>query len=214
MGRINAITRKTLIAAGFALCSTAAQAGDTATLVQPCLEMQISHERLACYDGVAKTLGLNAVAGKVSGDLGDWDIHQWASPLDDSQNIMATLAASDTIPDMFGRDIITPTLSVRCKEGKMDAFISWKRYISTQDVRQTFRFDKTPAYSQKWSISTDHEALFAYRNDIDTFNARLFSSSLLYVQVTPYGENPVGVRFHLNGSRVVLLKALQACSPG
>lgn len=191
--------------------ATAIQAQDAATLTQPCLDIKANHERLDCYDNAARQLGLNAVAGTVTGDTGDWYIKRWRSPIDDSLNVIATLAADDTIPDQLNIGRVRPTLSIRCKEGSTDAFITWQRFINTEPVFQTIRFDKNQAYQQEWSISTDREALFAYKGDLPIFTANLMGSRSLYMQVTPYGDSPVGVHFYLKGGNIAVLNVLEAC---
>lgn len=211
MGRIN-VTAAASVIAGLLSYTNPTYAEDAYTLAQPCLALQTNHERLACYDRVAKRLGLNAVAGKISGDPGNWNIRSWKSPIDDSMNVVATLMADETIPGTLNFQKVTPSLSIRCKEGTMDSFITWERFISTQPTEQIIRFDSSKAYTQEWSISTDHEALFTYRTEIGEFMANLMMAKSLYVQVTPYGESPVGVHFYLKGSNVALLNIFQACS--
>lgn len=211
MGRFNVNMKRMPWAVALWLISISVNAGELEDLVEPCIDLNLNHERLACYDEVTRKMNFVAVAGKVSGDLGKWKTRHWTSPLDDSTNYIATLEADGGIPGQLNIRTVTPELSIRCKEGELDAFISWKRFISIKSVTQTMRFDRNTAYDQAWTISTNYESLFAPASAVTGFTTRVMVGSYMYAQVTPHGESPVGVHFNLNGGKVAVLRAFQAC---
>jgi len=133
---------------------------------------------------------------------GAWRVSVETNPLDDTLTYFASLEASSPARD-------APSLSVRCKSGELDVYISWEDFLGTDSQRVTFRFGKQAAESSYWSISSDNTATFAT-------NPKGFLRRLKYVesavaQTTPYNDSPVTAVFNLEGIQAVALEAERYC---
>ena len=91
-------------------------------------------------------------------------------------------------------------LVVRYESSQTEIYIDWKSYLGS-DAYVTIRFDKDPASTSSWTVSTDSKASFYPENPNDFVN-RLARAETLIARVTPFQENPITAVFDVRGFRV------------
>lgn len=158
--------------------------------------------RLACYDRFYPPI-------IVKQDLGNWRTETETSPVDDSKNVYISLEGDNSFTSSFG-ETITPTLNILCKEGHTYLLVNWDTYLGLEETSMLHRLDKEKAINRAWTISTDTKAVFYKGNTID-FIKKLTSGTKLYMQITPYNENPVSTTFKLAGLAPALKPLQDAC---
>lgn len=127
-------------------------------------------------------------------DSGNWRVYIDSDPVDDSVRVVALLDAES------GRSVWgeKPTLALRLKGSKIEAWIDWGDYIAHDGTRVTWRIDNRNARSRWWGVSTDNAATFYPLNEQD-FIEDLLAATQLVARVTPYNENPITAVFDLTG---------------
>jgi type VI secretion system protein VasI len=142
---------------------------------------------------------------------GQWTSSEARSPIDDSVNRYLSLPADN--PVRTGYKSARPSLHIRCAEKKVSVFIDVGMYLGLDSTPVLVRFDNQRADTSHWSISTNHKAIFApgkyaYMRYVDT----LTRHDSMFVELTPYGENPIQFKFDLRGLRNVVGPIRQNCS--
>lgn len=194
-----------------ATVSVSASADITAEIAR-CAAIQSPAERLACYDALARELGLEGGKKLSTSDapgVGKWRVSTETSPIDDSKNVYLSLDAENSIPSMLGT--VQPTLYLRCKENKTELYISWGVYLGLETTTVLTRLDSEKAKTAIWHLSTDNEATF-YPGSPISFIRTLMRHDTLLAQVTPYGESPVMVTFDLRGLEDAVKPLQEACN--
>jgi len=175
-----------------------------------CAAVKSPLDRLGCFDKLTSQLGVDhprAVPVVTAAGKGKWSVSATLSPIDDSKNVTLSLEANESVGARYRR--VTPTLILRCKERKTDAYISWDAYLGLEQTTVLTRLDDRPASKSEWSLSTDNKATFAPQ--AKTFIKGLLGHSRLVSQVTPYSESPVLVTFDLAGLDAALKPLSDAC---
>lgn len=165
-----------------------------------CAAIHVQLSRLACYDTLARSLGLTVRTGPLStGDKGEWRVSITTNPLDDSQTVVLLLDANKAT-STWGDSI---TLVLRCKSNKTEAAVNWHEYLGSE-ARVTWRIGSGDAKTALWSLSTDHEATFYpsswFTPDaVVAFIKQLLAVNQFVARVTPYNEDPITAVFDLTG---------------
>jgi len=140
-----------------------------------------------------------------------WQVHEDRSPMDGSKRVVISRDAENDIQGWLRPK--RPTLVVRCQEGKTAAYVVTGMAASVEydTERHTvrLRFDEGNPTTQRWSESTDHEALFA-PNPTQLAKQMLGSKALTF-QFTPFNASPAIARFNLQGLGSHLQKVASAC---
>lgn len=158
-----------------------------------------SVKRLECYDLLSSRLGVappppsNTIVSK-------WHVSKETSRLDDSTNVIISLDADSPISG-WPRKTHTPSLVLRCKEKKTEAYIvtgmSPQVEYGTDGATVTLRFDKEKATKYRTSKSTDGEALF-FGQSIGLIKKMLGHTTLLF-EFVPFNSSPTMTTFDLRG---------------
>lgn len=130
------------------------------------------------------------------------------SPINDSTNVFLSLDSEQTVRS--GYNTVSPTLVIRCSEGKTNAYITWDLYLGLESTSLLTRLDKEPAVTTTWTISTDNKSVFVSGSDV-TFAKQLMSHQTLLAQITPYGESPVMTTFDVGGFSDAIKPLREAC---
>jgi type VI secretion system protein VasI len=145
-----------------------------------------------------------------------WTVKQKASPMDSSKTVVLTLNAENTIHGPIGDR--TPSLIIRCKEGKTDAYVVTGMAASveedseggpSEDHQVRLRFDDNPPATDRWSESTSHSGLFA--SDAVAFSKQLAGAQKFTFEFTPFDANPAVAQFDLKGLSSHLPKVAEVC---
>jgi len=152
-------------------------------------------QRLACFDDLAKKYGqVPTTVDTTTGSKGKWQTSTDTDPLTDKSIHYATLEATDG-RGRYGEKV---EMTVRCKNGKTDAFVHWSTFLGTDSITVTSRIDKLQAEKSSWNISTDRKASFM-PSPVATLK-RLAIGSSYTVNLTPYGESPITAIFDITGA--------------
>lgn len=188
-----------IIAFVFWVSTTVSAYADVKTDIARCAAETNSVKRLECFDSLSNRLGV--VAPKtVTTTVSKWRVTKKSSQIDDSTNVIVSLDADSSIFGWPGKTY-KPSLILRCKEGKTDAYIvtgmSPQVEYGTDGATITLRFDKEKATRYQTSKSTDGEALFLSQS-VGLIKKMLQHSSLLF-EFIPFNSSPVITTFDLRG---------------
>lgn len=172
---------------------------DVNTDVAKCAAETNSVKRLECFDSLSNRLGV-ASPKTATTTVSKWHINKNTSPIDDSSNITIILDADSSISG-WPRKTNTPTLVLRCKEGKTEAYIvtgmSPQVEYGTDRATVTLRFDKEKATKYQTSKSTNGEALF-FGQSVGLIKKMLQHTTLLF-EFVPFNSSPAMTTFDLRG---------------
>ena len=143
-----------------------------------------------------------------------WFSYSKKSLIDDSTNVFLSIDGDKKISGYIGGE--TPTLRLRCKENRTEAYLSFGMQLDTDyDSNMSryaslrLRYDDNPAQKTRMDLSTDGEAVF-FRKAIPTIKKMLQHNKLL-VEVTPYSRGPQVTTFDLTGLDVEIEPLQTAC---
>jgi type VI secretion system protein VasI len=176
--------------------------------IAKCAVAKSDGARLICFDKIATDLKVDAPKTESISGSGKWFGQLKTSPIDDSKNAVLSLDAESPVRKRY--DTTTPTLFIRCKERKLEAYIAYDFFLGSESTRVLTRLDKKPSRTASWQISTDHQAVFV-GGSIPTFIKALMSSETLLVEMTPYSESPVMTSFDVRGLAMASKQLQQTC---
>jgi type VI secretion system protein VasI len=180
--------------------------------VAKCSAIKDSVKRLECFDDLSARIGVSRPLHKES-QIGAWRVKEDVSRVDDSTNVLVSLGADSDISGALG-EASRPTLNLRCKEKKLDAYVVTDmapavEYGLSDQATATIRFDKDKATSEVMDESTDHNALFFKRPT--NIIAMMFEHQTLLFQFTPFNSSPVITTFNLTGAKQAVHSLEVAC---
>ena len=165
-------------------------------------------ERLICFDNLAKSLGVDKPITTLTVGKGEWIANIEKSPINDSTNVYLSVKADQSVRSGYSTE--TPSLFIRCSEGKTSAFINWNLYLGLDSTKMLTRLDKDPAVTKTFNISTDNKAVFV-PGSATNFAKQLMAHNTLLAQITPYGESPVMATFKIGGLTEAIKPLRSAC---
>lgn len=161
--------------------------------------MQRNRKRLAA----ACLILITGTAAAQSEQLeGNWAITVGEDP--SSYEVVAALQqdSANTIKDEYATKDVTPRLAFRCAPGNQEISvrIDWQRFVSSFNTEVGFKIDGGKTLWQKWGVDQSNK-ITASKSSADSRSLieRLAGGSELLVEVSPYSESPVTVRFDLAG---------------
>jgi type VI secretion system protein VasI len=206
-----------LVAGGLLVLSTAAtceaeRSPSKAKAVARCAAVGNDVERLACYDAFAKLHGLASSKSVVSG-TGQWKVRTDTSPVDDSQSVYLSASADSPIAG-WPNQRVTPTLWLRCREHKTEAYVETgmaanPEYGSLSEVTVTLRLDRDRAFKLQASQSTNREALFL--PGASGLMKRFFGKEKLLFSFTPFNSSAATTTFPIGGLSEAIKPLRNAC---
>lgn len=174
-----------------------------------CALIKADGTRLVCFDKMGTDLKLDAPKSVTISGNGKWTARTEVSPVDDSKNAFVSLDAEAPVGSGYRRS--TPTMFLRCKEKRLEAYITYGNlFIGSESTRVLTRFDKLPAKQSSWGISTDHKAVFVGGSQLG-FIKQLMKAESFLVELTPYGESPVMTTFDVRGLSAASKVLQDAC---
>jgi len=143
----------------------------------------------------------------------NWTVDESRSSMDDSRTVTLQLLADGSFSS-WANEEHTPSLIIRCKENGTDLYVVNGTAANPElglfdRATVRLRIDDGKPYSERWSESTDDEALFAPPISLAR---RLAHAERLTYQFTPFNSSPVTVAFTVKGLDQVLQKVADACS--
>jgi type VI secretion system protein VasI len=133
---------------------------------------------------------------------GKWAITVGEDP--SSYEVLASLQqdAANTIKDEYATKDVAPQLAFRCAPGnpEISARIDWRRFISSFNTEVGFKVDGGETLWLKWGVDQSNNITVSKSAaDSQSLVDLLDGGSELLVEVSPYAESPVTVRFDLAG---------------
>lgn len=181
--------------------------------VDTCKSMTDSNQRLSCYDNLFERKIKSKSDEKTTGK---WVVEEEISPIDDSKTVTLMLNADSPIQVRYTKS--TPYLVIRCKENKTEMYIGFNTFLGSNTIYPTTRIDSEKAVSDmKWSISTNHKAMFYDGSNykgyvkVTDYIKKLQTKNKYFVQVTPYSENTVNTTFTIIGLDKAIEPLREAC---
>jgi type VI secretion system protein VasI len=145
----------------------------------------------------------------------DWRVSTEKSPLDDSTNVHVSIDAEKPVSGWLGVNA-TPSLHIRCKENKTNAYIhlgmrpktEYGGY-GTEYASITLRFDEEKAYQEKFGLSTSGEAVFFA--DHIAIAKKMMKHKRLLIEFIPFNASPQIATFNLQGLPEKVVSLREAC---
>jgi type VI secretion system VasI family protein len=163
--------------------------------------------------GTAKPVGTNPATRNAK--TGKWRPTTNTSSFDDSKTVLLSLEAENSITG-WPNVTRTPTLALRCKEKKTEAFVNTgmqgkPEYGQTLLVHMRGRYDhQGRTFEYEMSKSNDGKAFF-FGDSIEEIKYMLNHTTLV-LEFTPYNSNPVEIQFDLFGLGEAIKPLRDACS--
>jgi type VI secretion system protein VasI len=145
----------------------------------------------------------------------DWRVRTEKSPLDDSTNVHVSIDAEKPVSGWLGVNV-TPSLPIRCKENKTNAYIHLGMRPKTEYggyegeyTSITLRFDEEKAYQEKLGLSTSGEAVFF--PDHIAIAKKMMKHKRLLIEFIPSNASPQITTFNLQGLPEKVVQLREAC---
>lgn len=165
---------------------------------------------------IATSTGMPARPGAAptaASATGKWVRQDSASAADDTKTVVLVLDADAAIQGWPGRRE-TPTLIVRCQEGKTETYINTRMRPDVESghldgATVLLRFDKEVARPYRAGKSTDGEALFL-PGAVPMIRSMAQHDRMLF-RFTPFNSPPQETTFDLRGLSTALPPLQKAC---
>jgi type VI secretion system protein VasI len=171
-------------------------------------------------DDMAKTVHGSPIAGSgypqsTAPSKPEWRISTEKSPIDGSTNVYLSIDSEKPILGWLTSNI-TPSLHIRCKENKTNAYIHLGLRPKTEYGSYgseytyiTLRFDEEKAYQEKFGLSTSGEAVF-FADHIPIVK-KMMKHDRLLIEVIPFNASPQITTFSLKGFSEKVRPLREAC---
>lgn len=179
--------------------------------IAACTKENSSVARLACFDSIAeKHVSSNTI--NVPSSNSKWRLSTGTSKIDDSKTAFISLDAESSIKGWPNKEE-TPTLIIRCKEKKTEAYIATGMSpmveYGTDGASVRLRVDKKPVFKINAGKSTNGEALFI-PSAIVQLKKMLDGSTLLF-EFTPFNSSPQITTFNITGLKEAIKPIREIC---
>lgn len=131
----------------------------------------------------------------------NWHEETGTSRMDGSKTVILSLEGNEAIQGWL--DSHAPTLVLRCQEHKTALYVDVGTSASVEGGEQfdahtvRLRIDQEPAFSEKWTESTDSKALFA-PEPVSLIRKMEHGDRLLF-QFVPFNADPATTSFDIKG---------------
>jgi hypothetical protein len=138
-------------------------------------------------------------------------VEESTSALDDSKSYVAMLESTNDVPNAIGR-VEHATLLIRCKAGRLVAYVALPRYFGSSPVAVAWKLDARPIAHETWDISSSGTAV-GFFDPVPTKQliTRIRGAHRFVLQAAPYEAGPIEAVFDLDGIDAVAEHALAAC---
>ena len=189
-----------------AACGTAVFGQDAAGA---CTAIDEDLARLACYD---RALGRSPTPDPTPAT--HWRVKSTKSDFTDQTNVYISTVAEGPLQCSYRN---TPSLYVRCLEGKTNVFISHGCYAppdrDTEQIEVQLRIDDEPTSTKRLYTTTDDKGFgwWDYNGAMSAIRNTLLDHNTLVVRFSPYREAPQIARFDIAGLREVMKTTEPSC---
>ncbi|ALJ98281.1 type IV secretion protein [Brucella phage BiPBO1] len=151
-----------LIAVGIVLVMTSA--GSAQSKPEECAAIGDSLQRLTCFDKIfPKAETTKTTEEKDSAHLGNWDVDEERSPIDDSPRVTASLMPKGTTRETFRRD--TPMLALRCYDNATTVIYLHGKFSTNDMPSVSYRIGSSSPVTERWSRSDNYQSVGLWRGN-------------------------------------------------
>ncbi len=140
---------------------------------------------------------------------GGWQFSRKTDSFTDKETAWIYVEAEAPLVTLTGSPI--PELVVRCKDGKVETFISTGTFVHTDAAYLKYRFDQGEVVETQGSMSTDGTSIFLHQYLGNNPAAEMSGKETFLVGFEPYGESPVEAKFNIHGYDEAVKPVLEAC---
>jgi len=127
------------------------------------------------------------------GNQSRWQRVVSTDPADGSKIMHTMVGAENRLETQKDR----AALVLSCEAGTTGVYVIWRQYLGTYDLDVTWRVGSGPDVTEKWSLSTDSEAIFA--PEPVQLIKRMLANDLFLIKTSPFGSSPVTLEFNTAG---------------
>lgn len=149
------------------------------------------------------------VASIAAAPTGTWQVDDTISALDGSRTYAAVLRSDNVIRSTTGTNE-RAALVIRCRSGRLDAYISWPAALGTGPLEMQWKADGS-AYTEAWSVSVDGSGTFS--EGPRALLAQIEKATHATFQVSLPNFDSLQASFTVTGADRIAKDALAAC-PG
>ena len=125
--------------------------------------------------------------------------------MDRTKVVQMMIEAENLLPSQTER----AALVLSCQQGETEAYIVWRQYLGAYDLDVTWRTGSTEEFTDRWTLSTDSEAIFS-PNAVEFIKQVMLFDDLL-VKSTPFGSEPLTLVFNTTGLDREVDELREAC---
>lgn len=170
-----------------------------------------SPKQLTASSQQANTTAAAASPAASASAADKWEQNVDVSKIDDSTVVNLSLPANNEIKAWLTSAL--PSLHIRCKENATELFIVTHTSADVEGMYDEhtveIRLDKGQMFKQRWSASTDNNALFA-PNAI-ALSQKIAAAHKMVVRFTPFNANPQVMEFDVAGLDGHLALVAETC---
>lgn len=134
--------------------------------------------------------------------VGAWSVRDREDPAGYRRLVSLEQESQDAIRDETATKEVNPLLALQCTPGNTEVSISidWRRFISSFNTEVGFKVDGGKMLWQKWGVDATNQITSSKSaSDARSLLAALTAGRELLVDISPYSESPLQVRFNLEG---------------
>lgn len=160
---------------------------------------------------ITKSLAVGICAASIAAaPAGAWHVDDTISAFDGSRTYAAILRSDSTIRSAAGSNE-RATLVIRCRGGRLAAFISWPAALGTGPLEMRWKADDSGPSNEVWSVSVDGSGTFS--EGPRAFLTQIEKATHATFQVSLSNFDSLQASFTVTGIDQIAKDALTAC-PG
>ncbi len=183
--------------------------------LQQCRGIELSAERLECYDRMPLQPKNKATVVKESErNIGNWIISDKKNIMDGSHNVSLMLKGNPIATEWGEKH---PELILRCVNNTTDVMVAWPYFMGSKGQDGRIKFDdENPKTDQWWIPSTTGTTLFyaphpVYGGDPKSLLQAMIKHQKVVIESTPYDRIPTQVIFNIKGLKNAIKPLRKAC---
>lgn len=163
------------------------------------LRIENNQVRVAFRLMISASIALTSAS--LAGAATNWSLYQSADPLTDQHVVTASTSYSEGWREK--------QVAVRCVGKKLEVFVHFGEFLSTDDVTIRYRFDKNSLVEENWATSAKGTAVFA--NESADIARLLMRGKRFIIEAVDFRGQPYRATFDLKGSSEKIASVLKEC---
>ncbi|MCX4186744.1 type VI secretion system-associated protein TagO [Methylophaga sp. OBS4] len=195
-----------------------------------CEPISDSAERLQCYDRAMQAItGSSFERGSISTPaqgtapaemnlapegrkkIGAWSVLEDGLDAAGEHFTLIYARSTEFITIEYGEQV-QPELVMRCKAGRLDAYVNWKTYIGQGSAFVVSKIGDKSSVTDEWQVSGRGEATFYPRELAGGLLYKMVGADSAWFRVSPPNSDPVTAGFTISGAGDVSAYLRDRCS--